>query len=403
MPFLSMLLLCLVTISEARHFNGGTITWAPVDPYDNSSSVDVTITQSYAWKYPVITCASNVPISTSGRSTQNTNLTCVTDCATDGGYSNAPINILTDCQTVSAALGMMSSQRSANVTLTADAHFYLAFVGSAWSTLNDPAQSGLQWSIVTFIDLRRRPDGFINTPPVAKVVSPQYAIVNRTIHIQIPVSDVNAGDDVRCRWSTYTPGYRRRRQVDDDAYFGNQYNSPTYRKPIDDTRVLYSREKRWGWGSGCNPDCATGDTCSRSQCQGTTCSGLTCGFSPCCVPITTVTTTTTTSGTTTTTTGTTSTTSRTTTMTTSTITTTSVSTTSTTTPSTTTIATTTIETQGTLQSTSSYPHRQAIDECGGICFPQSLPNGTTMANCTITFTGPIVNTWYGVAIQVIEF
>jgi hypothetical protein len=49
-----------------------------------------------------------------------------------------------------------------------------------------------------------RPEGFINTPPVAIVVSPQYAVVNQTTQITIPVSDPNAGDDVRCRWSVQT-------------------------------------------------------------------------------------------------------------------------------------------------------------------------------------------------------
>ena len=106
---------------------------------------------------------------------------------------------------------MLSSTKSKNLTLNAGAHFYLAYLGTAWVALNYPPKSDLEWSIVTLIDLRMRPDGFLNTPPVATVVSPQYAFVNRTIQIQIPVSDANVGDDVRCRWSTYTSGTRRKR------------------------------------------------------------------------------------------------------------------------------------------------------------------------------------------------
>ncbi|CAF4319309.1 unnamed protein product, partial [Adineta steineri] len=97
-------------------------------------------------------------------------------------------------------------------TLLAGAHFYISYRGSAWRAVDSPQQNNLYWSIVCFIDLRLRPDGIINTPPEANVVSPQYAIVNRTTQIQIPVSDVNAGDDLRCRWSVYVPGHRRRRQ-----------------------------------------------------------------------------------------------------------------------------------------------------------------------------------------------
>jgi hypothetical protein len=66
----------------------------------------------------------------------------------------------------------------------------------------------------------------------------------------------------------------------------------------------------------------------------------------------------------------------------------------------TTTTTTTIDTPGTLKSTSSYPNRQAIDECGDICYPSSVPNGTTLSNCTLTFTGLKSGTWYAVAIQV---
>ncbi|CAF0996779.1 unnamed protein product [Rotaria sordida] len=204
--------------NDGKHFNGGTIRWAPVDPYDNSSSLDITITQSYSWTYPYIKCANNVPISTSGFTGANTNLICVVDCSTNGGYSSAPIDILTNCTSASSSLNMMTSERSKNITLSAGAHFYLAYRGNAWLPLNDPAQTGLEWSIVTYIDLRKRSDGFINTPPVATIVSPQYAIVNRTIQINIPVSDANVGDDVRCRWSKYTSGYRRRKRSDNEEH-----------------------------------------------------------------------------------------------------------------------------------------------------------------------------------------
>lgn len=211
------------------------------------------------------------------------------------------------------------------------------------------------------IDLRVRHDGFINTPPVASVVSPQYAIVNQTIQINIPVSDVNAGDDVRCRWSTYTPGNRRRRSND----------IRSSRDDDDDDYYLITshlnRVKRT-----CSSGCTYGDHCSDTSCQGTDCTSNKCWISCCPYIVTTA----------------------------SSITTLSTATVATTTSAATTIATTTTEIQGTLKSTSSYPHRQALDECGGICYPKSTPNGTTLSNCTISFTGLKAGVWYAVAIQV---
>ncbi|CAF3524671.1 unnamed protein product [Rotaria sp. Silwood1] len=183
---------------HASHFNGGTISWAPIDPYANSSSVVITITQSYSWTYPTVSCTTNVPVS-SGKT--NANLTCIANCSTDGGYSSAPIEILTDCTSYSSTLGTVSSERSVNITLNTGAYFYIAYTGSAWRDLYATSTSDLDWSIVSLIDLRLRPDGIINTPPVANILSPQYVIVNTTTLIDISTSDVNTGDDVRCRWA----------------------------------------------------------------------------------------------------------------------------------------------------------------------------------------------------------
>lgn len=309
-----MLFWCILfhvaSIVDSLHFNGGTIRWEPLDPYTNSSSVAIIITQTYSWAYPRITCTNNVPITTSGRSGENSNLICMADCSTDGTYSAKPIDILTDCVSSSTSLGMMTSQRTHNVTLSADAHFYVGYVGSQWRSLGYPLVSGLEWSIITYINLRKRPDGFINTPPIVTVISPQYVIVNQTTQINIPVSDINLGDSVRCRWATYTSGNRRRRMAETRSH---QNHKHTFQQSNFDIK----RIKRQGATS--LPSVTTSST---------------------------------------------------------------------------------IDTPGTLRSTSSYPNRQAIDEWGGICYPNTLPTDTALINCTITFNGTVAGAWYGVAIQV---
>jgi hypothetical protein len=360
---ITLLLCCTITI-DGYHFNGGTIGWAPVDPYDNSSTVEITIMQSYSWTYSRVVCTTDVPITTPSYSSQNTNLICISDCSTDGNYSANPVNILTDCVSVSIPMNMMSSQRSVNTTLGAGAHFYVSYMGSAWRALDDPAVSGLQWSITCLIDLRMRPDGFINTPPVASVVSPQYAIVNRTTQIQIPVSDVNTGDDVRCRWSTYTPGVNRRRRASKYKDMDDESVSYMYNSMAANEKVAGIRKKRHHTSGTTADPCAS---CSQSMCShkcpctcpicsGTTCTNSYCNSKSGCPQTTTV------SGATT--------------------------------------PTTTVETPGTLASTISYAVQQAIDECGGICNLDRVPNDTTLSNCTLSFTGLIPNTWYAVALQV---
>ncbi|CAF3091916.1 unnamed protein product [Rotaria sp. Silwood2] len=342
--------LLYLIVADGVHFNGGTIRWQPMNPYVNSSSVPIAIIQSYSWTYPTITCASNVPISTSGRSGANTNLTCISSCSTDGGYATKPVNILTDCVSASSSLGMMSSTRSVNMSLTSGAHFYLSFQGSSWTALNDPPVGGLYWSIVTFIDLRMRSDGFINTPPEATVVSPQYAVVNQTTQIQIPVSDVNAGDDIRCRWSVYTAGNRKRRQEHVHEGFYNALTINVYKKLPADREIVHIRKKRKTdpcTTSYCSSTCKDKCPCRCSSCTDTTCSGTSCKAPGSYCPR----------------------------------------------------VTTTVETPGTVPPTSSYANHQPIDECGGICYPSSVPSGTTLSNCTLSFKGLVPDRWYAVAIQ----
>lgn len=196
-----LFLLPMPVPGEGSHFNGGTITWAPVNPYDNSSTVVITITQSYSWVYPDVKCDINVPRSSHVSTYYFVNLTCVANCSTDGGYSAKPINTLTDCTSSSLSVGVMTSQRSTNITLNVGAYFSLAYRSLAWRRVGNSPSSFPGWSIVTLIDVRRRPDGLINTPPTSSVASPQYVIVNKTSEIKIPLSDVNLGDDLRCRWA----------------------------------------------------------------------------------------------------------------------------------------------------------------------------------------------------------
>ena len=340
------------------HFNGGSIRWEPVDPTDNSSVVNIVIKQSYSWTYPEINCSRNVPISTSSRSDQNTNLTCLSGCGTSGGYMNRAVDILTDCVSVYPTLSMMTSEKSKVIPLSDDAHFYLAYQGSAWVALSDPAQDGRYWSISTYIDLRRRPDGLINTPPESSIISPQYAIVNKTIQINIPVSDAN-GDVVRCRWSKWQPGSRRRRDLShhgDDDKIEHPYGLHMYKAAASRKNDIHIRKKRKPAKTPgptsppcgkCTSTCAHNCPCSCPRCIGTTCTGSKCTLKKVCKSIV-----------------------------------------------------STSETPGTLPTTVSYLIRQPVDECGTVCYPSNVPNGTVLNNCALTFTGLVPDRWYAITLQV---
>lgn len=194
-----LVIICSIADVRGIHFNGGTITWFPVDPYTNGSLVIVTIVQAYTWTLSTVNCDINVPITTPARINENNNLTCVGNCSNQGNYTNSMIDILTDCISTSPPINLMKSQKAKNVTLQIDSSFSIAYRDSSWRSLANSA--GVYWSIVSHIDLRRRPDGILNSSPISNVQSPQYVIVNQTTKIKVPTFDVNLKDDVRCRWA----------------------------------------------------------------------------------------------------------------------------------------------------------------------------------------------------------
>lgn len=135
-------------------------------------------------------------------STGTTYLTCIANCSTNDNYTYKKLNILTDCTSSSLSLGVMTSQRSVNITFPVGTYFWITYKGSSWRTLKNFINvTNPGWYLTSLIDLQIRPDGIINTPPSVQVASPQYVIVNVTSTIIIPVSDANIDDDVRCRWS----------------------------------------------------------------------------------------------------------------------------------------------------------------------------------------------------------
>jgi hypothetical protein len=140
-----------------------------------------------------------------------------------------------------------------------------------------------------------------------------------------------------------------RKRSDEEEYINQNYRAQVHKKSVEDKKTIHTRDKRHHsscWSS-CG-SCTYGCCCNSAACANAICNGNECTSWPSACPA----------------------------------------------------GTTTLETPGTLMPTSSYPNIQPINECGGICYPSSVPSGTTLSGCTISFTGLIPNTWYAVAVQV---
>ena len=177
----------VISMAQALHFFGGTVTWKPMNKSATGSKISVMFTQSYQWKRSVSVGALNdycdqTIINNKSPLIPNSaqNLVCVTTPCSNG---YAPISVNGYCTDFSATLDSSSGQSSALRNITAGSKFCVAFQDGNWMTVLatgncDPTSAPIpcwtylaHWSIATCVDLTVRVDGFINTPPVATVIS----------------------------------------------------------------------------------------------------------------------------------------------------------------------------------------------------------------------------------------
>ncbi|CAF1283628.1 unnamed protein product [Didymodactylos carnosus] len=205
---LLFILLSLITAIKSSHFNGGTITWKPVNNTDLTTPIQVSITQNYVW---VLTGSSGIPCPGVGSLVVlgtrtgccNATLDCISNCGTTSAGYVAPL-IVPYCTSVSTTLSLTYSQRTDIVNLNSNDHFTAAFVANSGSYRALYGSGTRLWAVATDIDLRPRTDnGLINTPPISLVFIPTSIPLGKTTKIQVPYVDPD-GDYVACRWSTGT-------------------------------------------------------------------------------------------------------------------------------------------------------------------------------------------------------
>ncbi|CAF1276497.1 unnamed protein product [Adineta ricciae] len=193
-------LLLSIFLSKSTHFYGGTVTWKPMDNTATGSTIPIMFTQSYQFR----------------RSANSANSY---DYCNQSIILNQSPKIPNSGQTLacvvtnyfSSVRDSSSGQISTIENITAGSSFCVGFQDFSWVSVYSSTlcpggcfsnYSG-GWSIVTCLNLTMRTDGFINTPPVATVISPVKVPINTITNIKIPIIDAD-GDYLRCRWGKNT-------------------------------------------------------------------------------------------------------------------------------------------------------------------------------------------------------
>ncbi len=152
------------------------MSWKATNRTDISSTIPIMFTQSYQWAVSVTSCNQSSHISNlPGVFTLPDMLACASNSSLCGGYS--PLQTRGYCVDSSLSLNSRSTQISNIENITANSSFCIAFQSKFWRNIRSPScgfsctANNLSWSIGSCINLTVRSEGFINTPPVATVIS----------------------------------------------------------------------------------------------------------------------------------------------------------------------------------------------------------------------------------------
>lgn len=160
---------------QSEYFLGGTISWKPMNNTDTSSVIPVMFTQSYQWSAAQTACNQSRIYNLPSVPSDNDTFDCVSNATLCGGF--LPLDTKGYCIDASISLDSRSTQISNVENITADSSFCVAFQSAYWGSIRSPLCNfscnsvTSQWSIGSCVNLTMRSEGFINTPPVAAVIS----------------------------------------------------------------------------------------------------------------------------------------------------------------------------------------------------------------------------------------
>ncbi|CAF4250066.1 unnamed protein product, partial [Adineta steineri] len=192
------------TIVYGTHFRGGTMTWRPLNNTPSGSTVAVQVRERWSWNRAYVSGVTNFfcnDATIAAHGTMGISSGNYAKCY--NGICSHWINMDTaiNCTDYSANLTVSSGEHYETQTFPLNISFSIGFVASNWfGTLVIGNNTG--WSVVCQINTAIRPDGYINTSPIAVSLPIIYKQVNiQQVHV-VQMSDFDGTDILRCRWST---------------------------------------------------------------------------------------------------------------------------------------------------------------------------------------------------------
>ncbi|CAF0820992.1 unnamed protein product [Adineta steineri] len=194
---LIILLVGFSTIVHGVHFRGGTITWRPLNNTPSGSTVAVQMRERWSWNRITYPC-DDATIALHGTLGGGSYVYGVS-----GSYGSwTPMNTAINCTDYSAALVVSSGEHYETQTFPLNIAFSIGFVSGNWFANLVVGGNNQGWSVVSQVNTAIRPDGYINSSPIAVSLPIVYKEIGITqVHV-IQMSDFDGTDTLRCRWAT---------------------------------------------------------------------------------------------------------------------------------------------------------------------------------------------------------
>ncbi|CAF3922512.1 unnamed protein product, partial [Adineta steineri] len=202
MRLLIIVLVSFSTIVYGTHFRGGTMTWRPLNNTPFGSTVAVQVRERWSWNRaysPSFYCDATT-IATHGVIGSGSGYLVTRVSGTGGSWTS--MDTAVNCTDYNAALTVSSGEHYETQTFPLNIAFSVGFVDGNWFSNLVVGGNDTGWSVVCRINTTIRPDGYINTSPVAVNLPIIYKQINiQQVHV-VQMSDLDGTDILRCRWAT---------------------------------------------------------------------------------------------------------------------------------------------------------------------------------------------------------
>ena len=161
----------------------------------SGGNVQIQIQQRYSWRRGAAICT-DATIIAQGLIGDSNSVLCYTGTCT--GWS-AP-STRTTCTDYSVPLDISLGERTDLRTVNLGTSLSIGFVSGFWFR-NLVVGGNSLWNLITRINTIVRPDGYINSSPVATTLPIIYKPIGITQTHAVHMSDFDGTDILRCRWS----------------------------------------------------------------------------------------------------------------------------------------------------------------------------------------------------------